>query len=89
MREYIDKQSVTSMPQTSFYRQKGLPQWHTGGGKAYSARAYRSVLRDNTHLMRRLDVALLYRGREGGPPRPSPPRLASTRAQASDACGAM
>ena len=26
-------ESFSCMPWASFYRQKGLPQWHTGGGK--------------------------------------------------------
>ena len=82
-------ESFSSMPWASFYSRKGLPQWHTGGGKAYSALSLSLVLQDKTHLMRSLGVLLLYRGRERGPSRPSPLLLASTCARASDACGAM
>ena len=75
------------MPWASFYSRKGLPQWHTGGGKAYSALSLSLVLQDKTHLMRSLGVPLLYRGRGRGPSRPSPLLLASTRALASGARG--
>ena len=47
------------------------------------------ILQDKMHLMHGLGVPSLYRGRERGPSRPSPLLLASTRALASDACGAM
>ena len=55
----------------------------------HSALSLSLVLQDKTHLMCSLGVPLLYRGRGRGPSRPSPLLLASTRALASDACGAM
>ena len=42
-------ESLSWSPRASFYRKKGLPQWHIGGGKAYSVRAYRMALRDKVH----------------------------------------
>ena len=66
-----------------------MPQWHTGGGKCYSVVSLSLVLQDKAHLMRGLGVPLLYRG-TGARPIPSVAApLASTRALASDACGAM
>ena len=89
-REELQKaESFSWSPRASFYRKKGLPQWHTGGGKAYSALSLSLVLQDKTHLMRSLGVPLLYWGRERGPSHPLPLLLASTRALARDACGAM
>ena len=57
--------------------------------RAYSVASLSLVLQDKMHLMRGLGVPSLYRGRERGPSRPLPLLLASTRALASDACGAM
>ena len=82
-------ESLLSVPCASFYRRKGLPQWHTGGGKCYSVASLPMVLQDKTHLMRGLGVPLLYWGREQGPSRPSLLLLASTSTLASSACSAM
>ena len=82
-------ESFSSMPWASFSSQKGLPQWHTGGGKAYSALSLSLVLQDKTHLMRSLGVPLLYWGRGRGLSHPSSLLLALTRALASEVRGAM
>ena len=44
-----------------------------------------SCIIGHTHLMCRLCVLLLYRGRQRSSSRPSPPRLALTRVQADEA----
>ena len=49
-------ESFSSMPWASFYSRKGLPQWHTGGGKAYSDASLSLLLQDKMHLMHGLGV---------------------------------
>ena len=88
-REELQKAESSSWsPQASFYR-KGVATVAHGRWKGNSDVRLSFALHDKAHLMRLAQVSLLYRGRERGPSRPSPLRLASTRAQASDACGAM
>ena len=78
-------ESFSSMPWASFYSQKGLPQWHTGGGKVYSARAYRPALRDKVHSMRYLGVHLALSG-TGTRPVPSVAALPRFKTRPGQQC---